>query len=54
LLHPNSADIIQPQCLDQQWSYEQNLYIQLAVPVFILLLVALWTGLTYFMFRWAT
>jgi hypothetical protein len=45
------ADIIQPQCTDNTWSYEHNLYIQLAVPLFIALLVAAWTGLTYLMFR---
>ncbi|KAF5842498.1 hypothetical protein DUNSADRAFT_6742 [Dunaliella salina] len=43
-------DLIQPQCVTE-WGFAENLYIQLAWPVFLLIMMFTWTSVTQAAFR---
>lgn len=46
-----NADVIQPQCSQPGWSFDHNLYIQLAMPAAIGVIMCVWTGMTYILYR---
>jgi hypothetical protein len=45
------TDVLQPQCLYPDWDYSHNLIAQLLMPAGMFLLVFIWIGVVYLMYR---